>query len=202
MSKFENYYNHVNEEAEGFVEQYLEDFIHDISNGSTDVDSLLDDDGKLHEYCDQYIDLRDAVEILEQSNNVEEDSGLWESLSPIEAVESMGFWTFKNDMRDAVREQLEAKLEEKKSELESELEDLEKTKLELDEKFEELEEKRDELDELDEMNEDEQKWYDEIETKIRELEKERLDENEEDIEDVIETMGYTIDYLGEAIDSI
>lgn len=202
MSKFENYYNHVNEEAEGFVEQYLEDFIHDISNGSTDVDSLLEDDGKLHEYCDQNIVLRDAVEILEQSNNVEEDSGLWESLSPIEAVESMGFWTFKNDMRDAVREQLGDKLEEKKSELESELEDLEKTKLEIEEKMEELEEERDELDDLDEMDENEQKRYDEIETKIGELEKERLDDEEEDIEDVIEAMGYVIDYLGEAIDSL
>jgi len=111
MSKFENYYSFIRENAEDFVDEYYEDFLSNVCNGDTDSYGYIDNDGKLHDWIDAEISMRDAVEILEQSDNVETDRGLWEGLEPISAIGAMGFWTYKNDMIHEVVSQLKDKLE-------------------------------------------------------------------------------------------
>lgn len=152
-NQFENYYSFIQDDAESFLNNYFDDFAERIKDGETNAYYMIDDDGKLHEHADMYIDLREAVEILEQSNSVETDSGLWEGLeTPEEMLGAKAFWTYKSDLMSEVMEQFKEKLEEL-------LEKVEEEKSELVEK----------LNELDEDNDDEYDEYKEIETDIDNL---------------------------------
>jgi hypothetical protein len=77
MGQFSNYYDYVSNEAENFVDEYIDSLIENVEQGNTNVDEFIDD-YRLHEWCDSdfiYVDLVDSTEVLEQSNNVETDSG-------------------------------------------------------------------------------------------------------------------------------
>jgi len=152
MGQFSNYYEYVSNEAESFVGEYIEELIEDIENGNTDVYSFIDD-YRLHEWCDNdfiYVDLIDSAEIIDQSNNVETDSGLWEGQEPQEAIKTQAFFTYRNDMYWEIKEQVEEKLNDRLSELEEELQPLQEQFDALDNKDELSEEEEDEMAELEE----------------------------------------------------
>jgi hypothetical protein len=153
-SKFENYYGYVEEEARRFVDEYLEESLESIEEGNTDMHMFIDD-YRLHEWCDNdfiYVGLSDSAEILEQSNDVEEDSGLWEGLEPREAIKTQAFFTYRSDMYFEVKELFESELEDKIESLQNEYSSLEEDLEEAgDDEREEIEEKMDSVSEFTDL---------------------------------------------------
>lgn len=148
MSKFENYGKKLDSDTNLFLDEHFDTLLEEIREGRATrnaVHSWLDDDGKLHEFVDQYLDLRDAVEILEQCKHEETDSGLWEGLSLREAVSAMAFWSYNSDLRYEIEETVKDKLEDELMEAESSLDTLH---MELDQLNEELESSESEDDSI------------------------------------------------------
>lgn len=194
MSEFKNYYSHVSSVAEDFANQYFDEFLKDhVADGYSKrfgFNSFIGDDGKLTEYIEE-IDLRDAVEILEQSNNVETDSSMWESLEPIEAVESIGFYTFRNDLEIAVKDQFSDLLEEKLDDEQGVLEKFEKQKDELKARIDKLQEEIDAFDSDDEDKLDSmESTLEKLEEKFSELEDKHSEQDDfvNSIQDAIDDM--------------
>ena len=126
MSQFENYYEYIENEARSFVDEYKSELFEEIKDGNTDVHRFVDD-SRAHEWVDNdfiYADLHDCANILEQSNNIEEDFGLWENEQPIDAIKTQAFFTYRNDLSKKVMEIIEDELENKLDELELRLEQL------------------------------------------------------------------------------
>lgn len=158
MSKFDNYYGYVEVEAVNFVDNYFEEVLDEIKDGDTDMQSFIDD-SRLHEWCDNdfiYVDLLDSAHILDQSDSVETDSGLWEGQQPMDAIQTQAFFTYRNDMYHEIKRVFNEKLNEKVEELQnqwSELEEVQDFAYEPeDDEYqgdeEELQEKLDEIDEF------------------------------------------------------
>ena len=124
MGQFANYKEYVDNEARSFVDEYEDELLDEIKNGNTDVYEFVND-YRVHEWVDNnfiYVDLTDSAEILEQSDNVETDFGLWEGQEPIEAIKTQAFFTYKNDLSDKVISIFESVLQDKLNELEERLE--------------------------------------------------------------------------------
>lgn len=150
MGQFTNYNEYVEKEAKSFVEEFEVDLIDEIKDGNTDVHSYVHD-YRLHEWVDNdfiYVDLKDSADILEQSDNVETDSGLWEGQEPRKAIETQAFFTYRNDLGEEVMERFKDILERKMSEVDSDLDELRE-------------------EQADEMDNDK---YDEFEPEIEKLE--------------------------------
>lgn len=154
MGQFTNYKEYINNEARNFVDEYEDDLLDEIKNGNTDVYEFVND-YRVHEWVDNdfiYVDLTDSAEILEQSDNVETDSGLWEGKEPVEAIKTQAFFTYRNDLSDKVISMFKSVLQNKLDELEKHLEELkEELKNEQDENN--LEEIGNEIDEIEEFTE-------------------------------------------------
>ena len=173
MSKFSNYYGYVESEATSFVDEYFEEALEQVKDGSTDMNDFIND-SRLHEWCDNdfiYVGLSESADILEQSNEVEEDSGLWEGQEPREAIQTQAFFTYRNDMNFEISDQLKEKLDEKLTEIEEELESLR-------ERFEEFEDA-----EYDDLSPSKQEECDELEEQIGNLESDLAN-----IEEAIESL--------------
>lgn len=178
MGQFENYYEYVANEARDFVDEYFDEALDGIRDGDTDLYTFIND-YRLHEWCDNnfiYVDLSEAVEIIEQSNKVEEDSGLWEGQQPEEALKTKAFFTYRNDMEYEVKDIFKSMLNEEINSQEQKLEELE-------EKLEELQEEHGELD-----------GSEECEERVEELEQE-IEDMEEKIEEVEQFIGYLEDAI-------
>jgi hypothetical protein len=150
MSDFQNYYGYIQEQAELFVSEYLQEAVSEIKDGNTDMQEFISD-SRSHEWVDNdfiYVDLIDSAHILDQSNNVETDSGLWEGQDPEEAIKTMAFFTYRADLEEEVRSQLSEKLGEKFEEVEEQLEELE---LQQDEDADDDEQFEEELEDLREL---------------------------------------------------
>lgn len=136
MGQFANYKEYVDNEARSFVDEYEDELLYEIKNGNTDVYEFVND-YRVHEWVDNdfiYVDLIDSAEILEQSDNIETDFGLWEGQEPVEAIKTQAFFTYKNDLSDKVISIFESVLQDKLNELEERLEKLrEELKSEKDE---------------------------------------------------------------------
>lgn len=148
MSEFQNYYGYISDQAKMFVDEHKEDVFTEVRDGNTDVYDLLND-SKIHEWVDNdfiYVDLIDSAHIIEQSDNVETDYGLWEGQDPQEAIKAMAFFTYRNDLYYAVKELME-------EELDSELTNLQEQLTELQEELENLEDNEDNEDDRDELEE-------------------------------------------------
>jgi hypothetical protein len=150
MSEFQNYYGYIQEQAELFVSEHLQEAISEIKDGNTDMQEFITD-YRSHEWVDNdfiYVDLVDSAHILDQSNNVETDSGLWEGQDPQEAVKTQAFFTYRIDLEEEVRNQFSEKLGEKFEEVEEQLEELE---LDADPDEDDDEEFEQELEDLREL---------------------------------------------------
>jgi hypothetical protein len=97
-TRYARYEVALEEDSKRFFDQYFDDFIDEIKEGNSDFSSFVNDYGKIHEFIDQYISLKEAVDIIENCDEEETDSGLWEGLKPKEAIISMAFWSYKNDV--------------------------------------------------------------------------------------------------------
>lgn len=152
MGQFTNYREYVEKEAKSFVEEFEVDLVDEIKAGNDDARDYVYD-YRLHEWVDNdfiYVDLKDSAEILEQSDNVETDSGLWEGLEPEKAIEAQAFYTYRNDLGEEIMEKFKDILERKLDEVDSNLDELkEEWNDEQDEdKSDELQEEIDKLEEF------------------------------------------------------
>jgi len=136
VGQFANYKEYVDNEARSFVDEYEDELLDEIKNGNTDVYEFVND-YRVHEWVDNdfiYVDLTDSAEILEQSDNVETDFGLWEGEEPVEAIKTQAFFTYRNDLSNKVISIFESVLQDKLNEFEERLEKLrEELKSEKDE---------------------------------------------------------------------
>lgn len=151
MGQFANYKEYIENEARSFVNEYKDDLLDEVKNGNTDVYEFVND-YRVHEWVDNdfiYVDLIDSAEILEQSDNVETDSGLWEGQEPAEAIKTQAFFTYRNDLSGEVISMFKSVLQDKLDELEERLEELEELKNEQDENN--LEEIGNEINEIEEF---------------------------------------------------
>lgn len=126
MGQFANYKEYIDNEARSFVDEYEDDLLDEIRNGYTDVYEFVND-YRVHEWVDNdfiYVDLIDSAEILEQSDNVETDFGLWEGQEPVEAIKTQAFFTYRNDLSDKVISIFKSILQDKLDEFEKHLENL------------------------------------------------------------------------------
>lgn len=152
MGQFANYKEYIDNEARSFVDEYEDELLDEIKDGNTDVYEFVND-YRVHEWVDNdfiYVDLTDSAEILEQSDNVETDYGLWEGQEPVEAIKTQAFFTYRNDLSDKIMSIFESVLQDKLDELEERLEELrEELKSEKDENN--LEEIGNEIDKIEEF---------------------------------------------------
>lgn len=170
MGQFENYYTYVSGQANDFVEEYFESAKEWVKDDS-DLQAFIEYDGKLHNWVDNdfiYVGLRDSADIIEQSQNVETDSGLWEGQEPVKAIETQAFFTYRNDLYNDIKDAFESKFDEYADEFEQE------TIQPLKDKLENLQE---ELKNVDDDEEEEERITDEI----ADLE-ESIDEKEDELE--------------------
>lgn len=121
-----NYYDEINKEAKMFIDDY-EDEITELMKEKADKDYSLEgfqDDFNLYEKVHEWLDgawygflrrdcfepykseLLSSASVLEESENVETDNGLWEGQEPTEAIQTMAFFTARNDLTEAIRERL------------------------------------------------------------------------------------------------
>lgn len=99
-----NYDNEVEKEAVDFIEEMMDEFIEAMEN---DENYFLDGDvqDRLFEsVTDRSYSLTDAAFVIENSNNVESDSGLWDGKDPAEALETQAAFTFSNDVSSQIEE--------------------------------------------------------------------------------------------------
>lgn len=152
MSKFADYDGYVKSEALDFVDEYKQELIDNIKDGDTDVDEFIHD-YRLHDWVDNdfiYVDIEDSATIINRSDNVETDSGLWENLEPEEAINSKAFFTYRNNLGFKIEELFKAELEEQVGILEEKYNniqnDMDKAESEEDDdRYNELDEKLDKV---------------------------------------------------------
>jgi hypothetical protein len=152
MSEFQNYYGYISDQAKMFVDEHKEDIIVEIRDGNTDVYDMLSD-SRIHEWVDNdfiYVDLVDSAHIIEQSDNVETDWGLWEGQEPMEAIKSQAFFTYRNDLLYSVKDLMEEELESELTKLQEDLETLQEELGDIDDE-EEKEEREEEIGELEDV---------------------------------------------------
>ena len=99
-----DYYDEVRKEAVDFIEEVMDEVAESLKNGEN---YLLDGDveDRFSEcVTDRSYTLSDAAFVIDHSNSVETDSGLWEGMSPKEAIEAQAAFTFSNDVRSEVED--------------------------------------------------------------------------------------------------
>jgi len=99
-----DYESEVRKEAIDFIEEVMDDVVEALKN---EEDYLLDGDVEDRFFecvTDRSYTLSDAAFVIENSSNVEEDSGLWEGKDPQDAIEIQAAFTFSNDVHQDVAE--------------------------------------------------------------------------------------------------
>jgi hypothetical protein len=121
------YMGEVRKEAVDFIGDCFDDVLSAFEN---DEDRLFDESGVDDAFWESVIDrsysLSDAAFVIENSNNVESDSGLWDGKDPAEALETQAAFTYGNDVRNEVEEiyeDLKMEFDSKKTEVYDELEE-------------------------------------------------------------------------------
>ena len=108
-----SYYREIERLADDFLDNYWNEWKEDT--GSWGLKSRKKDDisfyqwsdyaGQLHEFVDSSFYSFDADEILEKSNEVEDDYGLWDGLKTWSEIrDTIAFYTLKNDLCFAILE--------------------------------------------------------------------------------------------------
>lgn len=184
MSEFKNYDQYVSTEAKNVVDEYKVSIVEELQSGKLDIYDFFDE--KVHDWVDNdliYIDLHDCANILEQSDNKETDSGLWEGLEPMKAIEAQAFFTYRNDLHIAVKAVVEDYLEDLVEETEDKIGNLESL---IRSKKEEIEELTGEQEILDDDETEYAIFEDKINTATLELEdyQEALEELEDYLDNI------------------
>lgn len=104
MGQFKHYYDYVELEAGNLFSDFRDEMIEEVEQGNTELYNFFDD--HVHYWVDSDMcgcDLLDHAEVLEQSEDVESDWGLWEGMKdPRKAIESQAFFTYRGDLMRAV----------------------------------------------------------------------------------------------------
>lgn len=99
-----DYESEVRKEAVDFIEEVMDEVIEALKNGEN---YILDGDVEERFFeciTDRSYTLSDAAFVIDNSRNVETDSGLWEGKDPQDAVEIQAAFTFSNDVHSDVEE--------------------------------------------------------------------------------------------------
>ena len=105
-----SYYSKVQEDAKDFIEEHLENFKKDDGSwGGKSSDPSFYQwvcyAGQLHEYTESAFYHYDNEKICDQSDNLEEDWGLWEGVTDWRRIrEIQAFYTLKGDLWFAIEE--------------------------------------------------------------------------------------------------
>jgi len=98
-NKLVNYQADVKKEAKSFLQNHEDDVKQAIKDGEDWSYNLDFMDSSFHsEIVDQSYSLEDAAFIVENSDNTEEDSGLWEGQQPRDAIVTQAAYSFGNDV--------------------------------------------------------------------------------------------------------
>lgn len=123
-----DYEKDVEQEAKEFmqeIEDELKEAIkEDLDFDRNDIDVL---DTRFHEVItDRSYSLSDAVFVIENSDNEETDTGLWEGQQPEDAIRTKGAYTFSNDVWfkcEEIYKDIKAEYEMQERELDVDAED-------------------------------------------------------------------------------
>jgi hypothetical protein len=99
-----NYGSEVQKEAIDFIDGLMDEFLEAMEN---DENYFIDgnvQDSLFESVTDRSYTLTDAAFVIENSNNPESDSGLWDGKDPAEALETQAAFTFSNDVSSDVEE--------------------------------------------------------------------------------------------------
>jgi hypothetical protein len=101
-----NYQEDVEKEAKDFLAQHEDEFKEAIKEGKdfdyNDIDGL--DEWVHEELTDRSYSVTDAAFVIDNSDNVETDRGLWEGQDMQEALQTQAAYTFSNDVFLRARE--------------------------------------------------------------------------------------------------
>ena len=112
------YYGKIEELANDFLNDYWKEWKKDnivycgLKSKEANFNNWIDYDGKLHEFVDGNFYSFDADEILDNSNEVETDTGLlgsdgdWQKMK-----DGIAFWTLKNDLGFAIIDKAKSRAE-------------------------------------------------------------------------------------------
>ena len=135
----QTYYQAIEESAKDFLDNYKEEIDEIIEeNKNKDKEFILNEavyqkwclNDKILEWLDSdwYSFLRGewcddrgtepgaSAKILEESKNIETDSGLWEGKEPMETVQAQAFFTARNDLLEETEKQLKNYIDRRLSE--------------------------------------------------------------------------------------
>jgi hypothetical protein len=184
-SQFENYDSYLQGEAENFFGEYKSDIEEDIKGNKLDVYNYFDD--RVHEWTDtefsRGIDLVDCALILDQSDNVETDSGLWEGQEPRKAIETQAFFTYRYDLFSAVKCLTEEYLQELMDKYLALADDVQSR---IDSQNEKIERLTGELEVLDEDEDNYSSTEDDL--NIERIALEELEDELEALEDILDNI--------------
>lgn len=142
MGQFKHYYDYVEVEAGNLFSDYKEDMLEAVYEGNNRMYDFFDE--HVHHWVDQDMcscDLMDHAEILEQSEDVESDWGLWEGMKdPRKAIESQAFFTYRGDLMRAVLTNAKAYLEELEENMNEQVVSIEEEIEELSDRLQDLQE--------------------------------------------------------------
>jgi DNA repair exonuclease SbcCD ATPase subunit len=193
-TKFSDYWGQVESDADLFVR----DNWNEIKSAAMDGDytkrgrktAVHLAEENLYEFLDQHIDLHEAADILDQCKEEAWDYGMFGHDEPEKTVCSKAFYSFCNDVRNAIRDTIEEKLNELYDEQLKILEGLEEELNQQEELLSELEHTLDENDESEEQ-------VAAIEAKIEEI-KQKISE----LEDKVSDQEYATNNVESAIESL
>lgn len=129
-NKFINYYNVVHEHASDLVNDLYDDLLDELKDAShgLKLETFLSwKDTEIQEYNNGIsISLREAIEIIEQSNRLIDDTGMYINSGDCrEQIKAMAYYTYRNDLYAEFVIALKQKLNDDLSQFEAEVEKLE-----------------------------------------------------------------------------
>lgn len=100
-----DYYEEVRKEAVNFIDEIWDEYIKDLLEEKDGDMFRTIDDRFTESVTDRSYTVKDAAFVIDNSNNIEEDYGLWEGEhDPSQALEIQACYTYANDVRVDVEE--------------------------------------------------------------------------------------------------
>jgi len=102
-----DFYDYLMDDICQLIMQVVEDYNYDDMDIRTIADlkavwERIDDDSTLHSQIESSLTwqqgLRESEIIINNCENEETDTGLWQGLQPDEAITAKAFWTYKNEV--------------------------------------------------------------------------------------------------------
>jgi len=130
------YYQAIKDLADDFISEYKDELREIIKENKEKTDEEIWDEiyqnwdlnNKIFEFLDsawygflrsdwcedRNTELSSAVKVIEESNEVETDSGLWEGKEPEEAIMGQAFFTAENDLYFEIEDRIKQMIKDEK----------------------------------------------------------------------------------------